>query len=165
MTILPLKATRTCQRFPRWKWQWRMSPWLWFWTWIHLFAWRRKYFQTIRVVQELDRLAQQVVSAPSPEECKQEHVGQLVIFLSPSSYCSPHDRPINRETRCWDFIQKASRPRRWWTSVPKNRLPRVRIQGSFILKGEGMWLVAANFLVSESFVLAAVHICQVMMVL
>ena len=36
-----------------------------------------------------------------------------------------------------DFIQKASKPRRWWTSVPKNHLTQVRIQASFILKGEG----------------------------
>ena len=38
----------------------------------------------------------------------------------------------------------------------------MRIQASFILKGEGMWLVVSKFLVSESFVLAAVHVGQVM---
>ena len=32
-----------------------------------------------------------------------------------------------------NFILKANRPRRWWTSVPKNHLTRVRIQASFIL--------------------------------
>ena len=37
-----------------------------------------------------------------------------------------------------DFIWKASRPRGWWTSVPKNHLARVRIQVSFILKKEGL---------------------------
>ena len=67
--------------------------------------------------------------------------------------------------RCWgreyDFIQKASRPRRWRTSVPKNHLTQDRIQASFVLKGEEVWLVVTNFLVSESFVLAAVHIGQV----
>ena len=31
-------------------------------------------------------------------------------------------------------------------------------QASFILKGEGVWLVVANYLVQETFVLAAVHI-------
>ena len=33
-----------------------------------------------------------------------------------------------------NFIQKASRRRRWWTSVPKNHLTSVRIQDSFTLK-------------------------------
>ena len=36
---------------------------------------------------------------------------------------------------------------------------------SFILKGEEVWLVGANFLVPESFVLAAVLLSQVMMLL
>lgn len=36
------------------------------------------------------------------------------------------------------FIQKASRPRRQWTSVPKNHLTQVRNQTSFILKGEAV---------------------------
>ena len=40
-------------------------------------------------------------------------------------------------------------------SFPKNCLTEVRIQASFILKGEGVWLVGANFLVSQPFVLAA----------
>ena len=43
----------------------------------------------------------------------------------------PHDRPINWETggaRNCDFICKASRPRRWWTTVPNNHLIQVRIQ-------------------------------------
>ena len=40
-----------------------------------------------------------------------------------------------------DFIQKASRPKRWQTSVPKNHLTQVRLQASFILKGGGgVWL-------------------------
>ena len=39
--------------------------------------------------------------------------------------------------------------------VPKNRLPQVRIQIHFILKGEGMCAAVANILVPESFVLAA----------
>ena len=60
-----------------------------------------------------------------------------------------------------DFIWKAGRPRRWWTSVPKNHLTQLRIQASFTLKGEGMWPVVANLLVTESFVLAAVHIGQI----
>ena len=43
-------------------------------------------------------------------------------------------------------------------SVPKNHLTQVRTQASFVLKGERMWLVVVNILLSESFVLAAVHI-------
>ena len=49
-------------------------------------------------------------------------------------------------------------------SVPKNHLPQVRIQASFLLKGEGVWLVIADFLV-ESFVLAAGHVGLVTMFL
>ena len=82
--------------------------------------------------------------------------------MLPSSnlYSSPHDRPINWvvEAGNSDLVQKASRLRRWWTSVPKNHHTWLRIQASFIVKGEGMWLVVANFLVPESFVLAAVLI-------
>ena len=39
-------------------------------------------------------------------------------------------------------MKKASRRRRWRTGVPKNYLTRIRIQASFILKGEGVksWL-------------------------
>ena len=40
----------------------------------------------------------------------------------------------------------------------KNHLTWVRIQASFIMKGEGEWLVFAYFLVLESFVLRAVHV-------
>ena len=36
-----------------------------------------------------------------------------------------------------DFIWKASKPRRWYTHTPKKHLASVRIQASFILKGEG----------------------------
>ena len=45
---------------------------------------------------------------------------------SPSPYCSSCGRPIHGEsrlgTRNCDFIQKASRPRRWWTR-PKPSFP------------------------------------------
>ena len=64
-----------------------------------------------------------------------------------------------------DFIQKASRLRRWWTRVPNNQPTRVRIQASFILKGEEVWLVVANFLVLESFGPAAVQVGLVTMFL
>ena len=64
-----------------------------------------------------------------------------------------------------NFIWKASRQRRWWTSVGKKHLNQVRIQGFFILKGERVLLVVANFMVSEFSVLAAVQVDQVMMFL
>ena len=71
------------------------------------------------------------------------------MLLRPSPYCWPHDRPRNRETSCWGkeewLFQKASRRRRW-TSVPKNPLTWVRIQASFILKGEGCgWLLQTSW--------------------
>ena len=50
-------------------------------------------------------------------------------------------------------------------TVPKKHLPQVRIQASFILKGEEVWLAVINFLVSESFILAAIHVGQVTMFL
>ena len=51
------------------------------------------------------------------------------------------------------------------TNVLENRFTQVRIQASFIVNGEEVWLVVADFLVSESFVLAAVRERQVMMFL
>ena len=94
----------------------------------------------------------------------------LTMLLSPNSFCLPHNRPINLEKSCWDkglnnFIQKASRLRRWQTNVLENHLTPVRIQASFILKRGEAWLVVADFLVQESFVLAAVHVGQVTMFL
>ena len=61
---------------------------------------------------------------------------------------------------CWDFIWKASRPRRWSTGILKNHLTQVRILASFILK-EGVWLVVRYFLVQESFVLPVVQVTLV----
>ena len=46
-----------------------------------------------------------------------------------------------------------------------NLSPKVRIQVSFVPKGERMWLVVGNFLLQESFVLAAVHVGVVTMFL
>ena len=60
----------------------------------------------------------------------------------PSLYCcSLYERPSNREMNSLgkehNFIRKVSKPRRWWNRASKNRLPRVRIQAYFILKGKG----------------------------
>ena len=60
------------------------------------------------------------------------------------------------------FKQKNRRLRRWRTGDSENHLLSVRIQASFIQErgGQGMevWLVVANFLVQNSFVLITVHI-------
>lgn len=72
------------------------------------------------------------------------------LLPSPSWCCLPHDSPTSRETglgaRNSDLIQKASRLKIRWTSAPKNHLLWIKIRVSFILKGQGVWLVAANFL-------------------
>ena len=64
-----------------------------------------------------------------------------MLIQSPGLYCFLHDRLINQErfvgTRNSNFIYKARRLKRWWTTVPKNHVIRVRIQAPFILKGEG----------------------------
>ena len=72
------------------------------------------------------------------------------LLLSPNSDCSSHDRPTNGEMCCWgrnrDFIQEASRPRRWWAHLPKNHFTPVRTEAPFIV---------------ESFVPVAAHLNQV----
>ena len=73
----------------------------------------------------------------------------IPVLPSLNSFCSLHNRPINRETSCWSNEQRlymeSQQPRRWQTNVLENHLPVVRIQASFILKGEGVWLLVANF--------------------
>ena len=66
-------------------------------------------------------------------------------------------------TRNSDLIQTASILRKWQTSVPSNHLTQLRIRASFVLKGERVMLVGANFLVSVSFVLVTVCVGQVRM--
>ena len=68
--------------------------------------------------------------------------------------------PVNQEiqfgARNSNFIRKASRPRRWWISVP-SRLTQVRIQAFFYAKRlEGM--VGCCKLLGISFVLADVGV-------
>ena len=60
-----------------------------------------------------------------------------------------------------DFVPKAGRRRRYWTNVPENHVPQVRIQAAFVLKEEPVWLAAVNFLVLESLVLADLQEGQV----
>ena len=72
-----------------------------------------------------------------------------VLLPSPSLYCLLNDGPIKAEMKYWemnsDFIQKASIPRRWRTSVPENHLTKkvvVHIQNGILLshKKERIWL-------------------------
>lgn len=64
---------------------------------------------------------------------------------------------LNRERRCWDRNSDFSGKPSDWEGGGQTHLPQVRIQASLIPKGEGVWLVAASFLVWESFALAGVH--------
>ena len=94
------------------------------------------------------------------------HSHDLILLLSPSSYSSCHTIGQLMERRVVgarnsNFIQKSSRPRRWWTCVSKNHLTQVRIQTSFIIKRKGVYLVAINFLMLKFFVFADVHISQI----
>ena len=71
------------------------------------------------------------------------------------------DQWIERWTvraRKGSFIQKASTMEKMVNYCPRNHATWARSQASFILKGEGLWLVLANFLVPESFVLTVVHV-------
>lgn len=67
-----------------------------------------------------------------------------IMLLSPSSFCSLHDRPVNWEmnfgARNDDFNRKARKLRRRQTSISKNRLLSVKIHGPFIYArgGEGL---------------------------
>lgn len=85
----------------------------------------------------------------------------LIATESSSSFYLPHSRPERwvAGARNSEFIWKlVSLFRRWCSNVPKNHLPWVRIQASFILRGEVVGLVVANSLVLESLVLEAVHL-------
>ena len=83
----------------------------------------------------------------------------LVLLLCPNLYCLLHDRPVSRETVCWGqgIVNVFGKPAYGEGGVPKNHLPWDSIHASLILKEVSVYLVSANFLVLESFVLAAVH--------
>ena len=68
----------------------------------------------------------------------------FLLLPSPTSYCSLHNRSINQETSCWGNNRKPAVQEDGGPSVAMNRHTWVRIQTSFILKGEGVWLVVAN---------------------
>ena len=97
MTILPQKAMRTCQRVPPWKRQRKCLLGANFESETNRLE--EEVLSNHGVFWEPDRLPQQGVSASSPEECKKDWVDQVAVLLSPNSYCSPDDWPINREVR------------------------------------------------------------------
>ena len=85
---------------------------------------------------------------------------KATVLPSLSSYCSPHNRPINRKTNCWgqgiETLFGKPADREVVNECPREPSYQVRIWASFILKVERVWLLGANFFVSEFFVLAAV---------
>ena len=91
----------------------------------------------------------------------------LVLLLCPNLYCLLHDRPVSRETVCWGqgIVNVFGKPADGEDGVPKNHLPWDSIHASLILKEVSVYLVSANFLVLDSFVVAAVHIGQVTVLL
>lgn len=72
--------------------------------------------------------------------CEISEYGQEVL-PSPSSCHLPHVIPISWQTRCWgkerDFIQEASRLRRWWTHILKNHLNLELISSFFYIREAG----------------------------
>lgn len=68
-------------------------------------------------------------------------IDPTLCVTSPTSFYATHNRLVDQEERCWDkesnFIQKTSKPRRWWTIVLKNHLLGYEIGTSLMLaKGE-----------------------------
>ena len=72
---------------------------------------------------------------PRMESCFQDGACSVSSFIS--TVCQQIEKQVVG-TRKNDFIQKASRPERWWAQAPKNHLSWVRIQAVFILEGKGV---------------------------
>ena len=118
---------------------------------------------TVMIQSTHDTLRHFIVWAPNNPGRKRTHswsscqfVTKPKLILLPSQL-APHS--IKRHsvgTKNSDVIGKASRLRIRWTSVPRNHLS----QNShfFYTKGERVWLIVAEFLILESFVLAAVPV-------
>ena len=64
------------------------------------------------------------------------------LLMSLSSYCSLNERPTNQEMGCcgkeWRLYSESQQIRRQRANFPRNHLPWVRMQASFILKGLGL---------------------------
>ena len=77
-----------------------------------------------------------LVTAQQADKLRDELLGQGMVNLSGKLEDGEDDRLGSRRTV----------------------FPELRIQSSFMLKGEGVWLAAAHFLVLENFVSTALHI-------
>ena len=81
-----------------------------------------------------------VASHRSPDRVEETTQGYEWVTKS-KMYCLRHGRPVLQEMGCGgrnsSCIQKAGRPRRRWTHVPKNRLTCVRIPAPFTPQGQG----------------------------
>ena len=84
-------------------------------------------------------------------KCKSDHVPplletlvnqvyKLILFMARQANKSRNELLGQGITT---LFGKPNRPRRWWTSITKNHLPWIRIQASFLLKGERVWQVIA----------------------
>ena len=86
-----------------------------------------------------------------------------LILLTPQQASKSRDKLLG-QGRATLFRELA-----YWKDgglVSQRTIPlELKIEASFILNGEGLWLVVANFLESESSVITAVHIGQVTMFL
>ena len=82
---------------------------------------------------------------------------RVPVLLSPSSSCSPHNRPIDPKTRCWGkgqgLYSESQQTGKMVDLCPKETCCLGQNQPTLILNRERVWLVIVNFLVLESFVL------------
>ena len=70
------------------------------------------------------------------------------------------NKQMSTGARNSNFIQKASRSRRGQTPIPKNYLVWIRIQTSFILRGEALKLKISGFLLPPMCVrMLVAHLC------
>ena len=79
-------------------------------------------------------------------DCSEEHIypSHAATDSKGLPLMAGHTNPIERWVRCWgrksSLIGKAGRPRRWWTTVPKNHLVQV-------------WMPVSHFFKTFNFVL------------
>ena len=82
----------------------------------------------------------------------------MLASPNPSSYSLPHGRLIkSREKTLGQGIVTLLESWQFEMMDWQNPFPRQNL-GFFLLKGEGVWLFIANFLVPESFILADVQV-------
>ena len=119
------------------------------------------------LVKSLEKLPQPLPPCQLDRGSEQNRT-QTQLLWSPKLYCSLHSSPVNGEMSCGTEQQLYSESQQTETRVgqsPEECLGRLRLQDPFILKAEGVWLLVVNFLLWDSFVLAAAHVGQVTMFL